>query len=93
VTGRGLAGALHGQLDHETCAARRLAFTADLPAVGLDDLLSDGQAEPGTVTLGREEGLEQVLARLVVHAPAAVLDSDFSVTAASGASKRRRRPD
>src|SRR5688572_5334693 len=61
----------HRQLDHEACAAGLAALAADLAAVGLDDLLRDGEAEAVAVALGREERLEQVLARLVVHAAAA----------------------
>jgi hypothetical protein len=58
----------------------------DLPAVGLGDLLDDGQAEAGAALLGREPGVEQLVSlalgdslAVVGDVQAVVLDADRHV--------------
>jgi hypothetical protein len=71
------------QHEHDRGALPDLALDVDVPAVAGDDAVHDRQAEAGAAAdvLGREERLEHVLQRGLVHAHAGVLDADLHARA------------
>ena len=69
------------QVDIERAAATDRAVDGDRAAVRLDDAVHDSQPETRAPAdrLGREEGLEDALARVVVHATAVVAHPQVDV--------------
>src|SRR5688572_17967680 len=53
---RGCLGGIGGQVDDEPCPAAAGVVDPDLATVALDDVLGDGQAEPGS-SGGRTPGI------------------------------------
>src|ERR1700694_4778413 len=64
---------LHGQ-EHAEDGAGRLAVAFDDAAVVVDDLGDEREAEPGSVGLGGDEGIEQMLLQVIGDARTVVLD-------------------
>ena len=64
------------QLHRERGAVTGVALDRERAAVAFDDFVGDVEPEAGALGLGREEGLEQRLLRLGVHAAAIVTHGD-----------------
>src|SRR5262245_35350686 len=66
---------LDGELDLEGSTQAELALNSDRAFMGLDDPISDGQAEPRSAAFGRVEGIEDLVNLGLGDAAAAVLDA------------------
>jgi hypothetical protein len=92
VSGGGIKGGRDGQ-QHAEHGAAGLGFEVDQAAVGGDQLGDQGQAQARAVGLGRDEGLEQVVAQAGRHAGAVVDDLDLDRRAAGGLAVGAAHPD
>jgi len=68
----GLRVRQEGQEARESWCRVRAAFHDDVAAVLLDDAVTARESEPGAVRLGREERIEHLAPRLLVHTDARV---------------------
>ena len=87
--------ALHAREEEpERCSTSWCGVDQDRALGLLDDAVRRGQAEPGSapLALGREERLEDVVARLRVHAQAGVGDRDDRVLAGADLARPRAVP-
>src|SRR5262245_53397595 len=87
----GLHGGIGEQREHdpEDGAAARNGSEVDAAAVVLDDLVGQGQAQPGTAVLGREERVEDAIGVPGRDADAAVLDLHADAPPRRGAPARQ----
>src|SRR4030043_213183 len=74
----------HGQLYLKNRSQANVAFHIDCPAALLDDPVADGQAQPCTEALGREERIEDLLQVLLGDPHPRVGEKDLDVAAGGG---------
>src|SRR5690349_709053 len=72
---------LNRQIDLELRSLSRFTGDADAPAMLLDDLLHDGEAETSAAFFSREERFEDSIASRLIHSFTVVRNRDTCVTA------------
>src|SRR5262245_42817485 len=79
--GRGAGEVERREDQRDARAARRRVLDREAAAVLVDDLLHDGESEPGALGLGRHVGLERMRDHVFVEAGAVICKREYRLAA------------